>query len=179
MHLTELEGVILGIISSREPCSTYAVRQRFERSPTWGWSTSKGAVYPAVARLVAHGFVTTVRSEEGRRRSELLSVSELGRQALQRWLLMIVPEMGSAPVDPIRARVSYLANLKPEQRRKFLDDAAAATRTALQVARNAIPDPEAKDAWALEVSYLGVQMQIIAKIEWLKKVRALALQDDA
>lgn len=181
MHLTELEGVILGIVSSRQPCTTYVVRQRFERSPTWGWSTSKGAVYPAVSRLVLRGLLHSERQEQPRRRVELLRLSKTGHEALVTWLLTLTPEMGSAPVDPIRARANYLANLKPDQRRIFLEQAEAATREALAVAKEAVPDPAAAGAWALEATYLGVQMQVEAKLKWLQKlgdIASKAAEDD-
>src|SRR3712207_1221428 len=102
MAVTELEGVIIGIVASREPCSTYVVRQRFEQSPTWGWSSSKGAIYPAVRRLIARGLLAAKREERGRQTSELLSVSEAGRAALVEWICSIGSDMGGAPVDPIR-----------------------------------------------------------------------------
>jgi DNA-binding PadR family transcriptional regulator len=178
VHLTELEGVILGIVSSRQPCTTYVVQERFERSPTWGWSRSKGAVYPAVARLVLRGLLHSERQQRARRRIELLRLSEAGHSALVAWLLALTPGMGSAPVDPIRARANYLASLNPDQRLYFVEQAEAATKQALRTTKKAIPDPAAADSWALEATYLGVQMQVEAKLRWLRKLRKAITPDN-
>ncbi len=172
--LTELEGVILGIVSSRQPCSAYVVRQRFEASPTWGWSKSKGAIYPAVSRLVLRGSLTTERVRDGGRYKELLSLTREGRQELIDWIGSISSSMGGAPVDPIRTRVNYLGNLRPEDRDRFLADAETVARDALAKATLTLPDSEAVDAWTLHATALGVLMQIKAKIDWLRAVRELA-----
>ncbi|HEX8214798.1 MAG TPA: hypothetical protein VF582_04925 [Allosphingosinicella sp.] len=171
--VTELEGVILGIVSSRQPCSAYVVHQRFDASPTWGWSRSKGAIYPAVGRLISRGCLAAQRSSEGRRQRDLLSLTARGGADLVEWIEGIGSEMGSAPVDPIRTRVNYLGNLNPEQRERFLDRAEAAAHEALMKATLAIPDPDAKDVWTLHATALGILMQTKAKIDWLQAVRQL------
>lgn len=173
MAATELEGVILGIIASRQPCSAYVVRQRFEKSPTWGWSKSKGAIYPAVARLVARGYIAAEQVTENGRSKELLSLTDLGRVALAAWIDDFGDGMGGAPVDPIRTRVNYLAFLPPAQRHAFLDRAERAARDALIQATLSVPDTHAKERWTLHATALGVQMQIKAKISWLRAVRKL------
>lgn len=174
MAATELEGVILGIISSRQPCSAWAVRRRFEESPTWGWSKSKGAIYPAIARLKTRGCLTAERVVEGHRDRDLLSLTDTGSRELTEWISTFGEEMGGAPVDPIRTRVNYLAVLPLNQRRAFLDRAEAAARDALVKATMALPDPRAANRWTLHATALGILMQIKAKIEWLEAVRQLA-----
>jgi DNA-binding PadR family transcriptional regulator len=173
MAVTELEGVILGIVSSRQPCSAYVIRGRFEDSPTWGWRKSKGAIYPAVSRLVVRGCLASERASEGRVQKELLSLTPLGRTELLEWMLALGEELGGAPVDAVRTRVNYLAILSPAEREEFLDKAEGAARRALAKATGGISDPQASDHWTLQAAVLGVQMQIRAKIEWLIKVRQL------
>jgi DNA-binding PadR family transcriptional regulator len=170
-ELTELEGVILGIVASRQPCSPYVVRSRFERSPTWGWSSSKGAIYPAVRRLVSRGLISTTPLLTGRRKSELLALTDIGRQSLRAWVLDLEPGVGGAPIDPIRTRVNYLAALEPAERVRFLDCAVEEARRALKVALASEPDPEASDRWALEATWLGVRSQVKAKLNWLEELR--------
>jgi DNA-binding PadR family transcriptional regulator len=173
MAVTELEGVILGIVSSRQPCSAYVVRARFEASPTPGWRKSKGAIYPAVSRLVARGYLASEKSSEGRVPKDLLSLTANGRTALVDWILELGEEKGGAPVDPVRTRVNYLGNLKPAEREAFLNRAEAAAGRALARAAADVSDPQAADHWTLRAATLGVQMQIRTKIEWLRKVRKL------
>lgn len=177
MSVTELEGVILGIVSSRQPCSAYVIRRRFEESPTWGWSKSKGAIYPAVSRLISRGSLAAEQASVGRRQKELLTLTELGRGDLIQWINAIPTEMGGAPVDPIRTRVNYLGNLNPAERNQFLERAERAARDALMRSTLVVPDPEAAEAWTLHATALGVQMQIKAKIEWLRAVRKLTSSD--
>ena len=176
MAATELEGVILGIVSSRQPCSAYVVRQRFEQSPTWGWSKSKGAIYPAVARLVSRGYLAAEDVKENGRSKELLRLTDRGREVLHSWIQEFRDDMGGAPVDPVRTRVNYLAVLSPAEREAFLDRAEAAAREALMRATLNVPDARAADRWTLHATALGVQMQIKAKISWIREVRNLAAE---
>lgn len=172
MATTELEGVILGIVSSRQPCSAYVIRQRFEQSPTWGWSSSKGAIYPAVRRLVDAGFLKSTEVRLGRKTSSTLTLTRKGATELRRWIVDLAPEMGGAPIDPVRTRVNYIANLAPEERRAFLSRALDGARAALAKARDSFADPSADDQWALELSRAGVIAQLHAKIRWLEEAFA-------
>ena len=179
MPVTELEGVILGIVESRGTCSAYAVRKRFEASPTWGWSASKGAIYPAVRRLLSRGYLRSDVERQGRQEVELLSITAAGLEELSAWLLNVSTQMGAAPVDPVRTRVNYLGALGLNDRREFLDQAERIARDALERARNAAADPDAKHSWALEASLVGVRMQMETKVRWLKHVRKIALPPEA
>ena len=173
MDLTELEGAILGIVASRQPCSAYEVRRRFERSPTWGWSSSKGAIYPAVRRLIGRKLLEAVQANRGEQRSEQLQLSELGERALAGWILAFSEGMGGAPVDPLRTRVSYLAALSVDEQFAFLDRAEREVLLALDATWQMPIDPSARARWALEASRLGVRMQVEAKLAWLRAVREL------
>lgn len=175
MSLSELEGVILGIVSTRQPCTAYAVRSRFEQSPTWGWSSSKGAIYPAISRLIGRAVLESRPAEKGRRKSEMLFLTTKGEGELQVWVSSIREEMGGAPVDPIRTRVNYLAALPIGERQAFLDQCEEAAIAALKRATGTVPDPDAQNRWTLHATALGVQMQIEAKLRWLRIVRELAL----
>ena len=172
-EVTELEGVILGIVWSRQPCSPYVVLSRFQRSPTWGWSSSTGAIYPAIRRLKARGLLDHRRDSTGRRKSELLSLSTEGAAVLRAWISNLTEEMGSAGIDPIRARVNYLAALEPGARSKFLDRAEEITRSRLELARASKGDPEAKQGWTLIATASAVVHQLEARLNWLRELREL------
>lgn len=172
-EVTELEGVILGIIWSRQPCSPYVVLSRFQRSPTWGWSSSTGAIYPAIRRLKGRGLIDHRSESTGKRRSEALTLSPLGTTKLRSWISDLTEEMGSAGVDPIRARVNYLAAIEPEERLQFLDSAEKVTRSRLELARASKGDPEAKQSWSLQATAAAVVYQLEARLHWLDEVRAI------
>jgi DNA-binding PadR family transcriptional regulator len=175
-QVTELEGVILGIVWSREPCSSYVVLSRFQRSPTWGWSSSTGAIYPAIRRLKARGLIDHRSDPTGKRRSEALSLSAQGAAVLRSWISNLTEEMGSAGIDPVRARVNYLAALEPDARASFLDRAEEVTRSRLELARASKADPEAKQNWTMEATMAGLAHQLEARLRWLKDLRELVKQ---
>lgn len=171
--MTELEGVILGIVSSRQPCSPYVVLTRFQRSPSWRWSASTGAIYPAIRRLKARGLLSHRSESAGKRKSELLSLSPQGRAVLRAWISNLTEEMGSAGADPICMRVTYLASLEPGARIQFIDRAEEVTRFRLDLAREYRGDPEAKQGWTFEASSLGLIALLEARIRWLKELRKI------
>jgi DNA-binding PadR family transcriptional regulator len=172
-EVTELEGVILGIVWSRQPCSPYVVLSRFQRSPTSGWSSSTGAIYPAIRRLKAKGLLDHRSGSTGKRKSELLSLSVHGSLALRGWISNLAEEMGSAGIDPIRARVNYLMALDGEARSAFLDRAEEVTRSRLELARASKGDPEAKQSWTLLATASAVVHQLEARLRWLRELREL------
>lgn len=171
--LTELEGVILGIVWSREPCSPYVVLSRFQKSPTWGWSSSTGAIYPAVRRLIARELITQRNEATGMRKSKLLSLSGDGLAALRDWIAYMGEEMGSAGIDPIRTRVNYLAALSSNERVEFLKRAEDITQSRLKLARETKTDPDAQQNWTLEATTIGLIYQLEARLRWLRAVRKL------
>lgn len=129
---TELEGCVLGVLGSMGPCTAYVVRCEFLESPSPYWSGSAGAIYPLLRRLAGLGLVEGRPRTEGRRRSESLSLTAAGRDALAGWLLPPLPDVVvGVPSDPLRTRLGFLAVLSPAQRRQFLADAAAGLRRQL------------------------------------------------
>lgn len=171
--MTELEGAVLGVVWSRGPLTGYAVRQRFQRSPTVGWSASEGAIYPAIERLIGYGFIRSVEEMTGRRSGRALTVTAEGEEALRFWISSLADSMGGAPVDPIRTRVNYLGALPPVERRAFLDSAERNARAALAAIRGHDIDPKHKDPWALKASLLGAAMDVEARLKWIDEVRRL------
>lgn len=167
MEITELEGAILGTVAGNGPCSAYAVRQRFERSPTWGWSSSKGAIYPAVKRLITRNLLTVTPSDDGQR-SDQLGIAPDGQQALARWVETITEDMAGAPVDPIRTRINYLFILPPESRRAYLQRVSASVASALKTANDIEFESDSVNGWALSAGRLGLRMQLEAKLKWLQ-----------
>ena len=107
--LTELEGAALSVISRLKKCTPYQVRVDFQKSRSHEWSGSAGAVYPALRRLHAAGFLRSHAKEEGRRSVEF-ALTPLGRRVFSEWLADVERACGSG-LDPFRCRADYWDNL--------------------------------------------------------------------
>ncbi|QIL03038.1 PadR family transcriptional regulator [Sphingomonas sinipercae] len=174
--LTELEGVILGIVWSRQPCSAYVVVKRFQRSTTWGWSSSTGAIYPAIRRLITRGLLDGEPEARTGRKAIELSLTAEGLHSLRDWIDGLADEMASAGIDPIRSRANYLAALEPDAREAFICRAERITRARLRVVEQNPPDLNARDNWTLEAANVGVALALKARLQWLKELRRLMRQ---
>ena len=109
----------------------------------------------------------------GKRKSELLLLSAKGASVLRAWIANLTEEMGSAGIDPIRARVNYLAALDTKARSRFLDRAEEVTRSRLDLARASKGDPDAKESWTLIATASAVVHQLEARLKWLRELREL------
>jgi DNA-binding PadR family transcriptional regulator len=102
--ITELEGAILAEIHHRASHTAFQVRQSFKRSPSEEWSGSAGAVYPAIRRLEAAGFIVA-KPMAGGRGARHLSLSRAGITALDDWVANAERATGIG-IDPFRLRAS-------------------------------------------------------------------------
>jgi DNA-binding PadR family transcriptional regulator len=168
--LTELESCILGVIWREGPMSAYGVRAHFAGSATATWSSSTGTVYPAIRRLRGAGLLEAA-SPKGPRKSELLSLTDEGRAALERWLTDVSAELGASTADPIRTRVHFLTALSPQARMKALQDYRVATRAAIERldASAAVPTTNPVDQ-SERLGTLGALAELKARLEWLEAV---------
>lgn len=171
--------MILGIVWSRQPCSPYVVLSRFRRSPSWRWSSSTGAIYPAIRRLKSRGLLDHRGANTGNRKSELLSLSSSGDAMLREWISNLTEEMGSAGADPICMRVAYLASLKPQARIQFIDRAEEVTQSRLELAREYRGDAEARQSWTFQASTLGLISLLEARLRWLQALRKIVDQQES
>ena len=169
--LTELEGAVLGVIWSRGPLTAYGVRRRFLDSPTRGWSSSRGAIYPAIERLIAYGFVAATADATGRRASRKLQITAAGETSLRFWISSLEEWMGGPPVDPVRTRVNYIEALAPAERAAFLDRAERNAQLALSAIGGHEADHSAHHRAGLAAGLLGAQMDVEARLEWIARVR--------
>jgi len=119
VSLTEYESLLLAIIARDEPTTAYKICKVVERSPTAGFSSSAGAVYPIVGRLKARGLVTAAAVEADGRNTELLLTTKGGRAAVRKWITQATPDQ-LLPVDPLRTRISHADMLSPAERLAWL-----------------------------------------------------------
>lgn len=120
-RLTDLEGAALAEIGRRGSATSYVIAQAFADSPSEYWSGSAGSFYPAIKRLADRGYLTANEGSTGKRRRLDYSLTDLGKAAMEDWLLDPVRASGMG-FDPLRTRLVYLELVSVKQRRKFLDD---------------------------------------------------------
>lgn len=118
-RLTDLEGAALAEIGRRGAATSYVVAQAFADSPSEYWSGSAGSFYPAIKRLADRGYLIAREASTGRRPRLDYSLTDLGRAAMEDWLLDPVRATGMG-FDPLRTRLVYLELVSVKQRRKFL-----------------------------------------------------------
>lgn len=119
--LTELEGVVLGIVDAQQPCTAYRVRQGLIESPSTYWSASAGAIYPLIERLVNLGYVKkSARDRTDGRGRAMLSLSAKGRRSLHAWIMdAATPQVAASVFDSVRARAFFLESLSVAERTLF------------------------------------------------------------
>ena len=111
-RLSELEGVVLGMLWSMGPKTAYSIRQIFLKSPSPHWATSAGTIYPLVKRLHERGLIRAERHATGRREGLMYTLTPAGLKALRRWIGPVPPPIATAvPVDSLRLRLRFLGAL--------------------------------------------------------------------
>jgi DNA-binding PadR family transcriptional regulator len=168
--VTELEGVVLGIIWGRGPCSGYVVHKRFAQSPTSGWASSTGSIYPALRRLQSQALISCEEGGIGQR-GRLFSITPAGEDSLRSWIFAFGGNAGGAAIDPLRARGIYLGVLDGEARQAFMNKAEHQARAALARVTAAEHDSHARENWGHQAALLGVKFEIEARLKWLTELR--------
>ena len=167
--LTEYESSVLAIIGRDGPITAYKVRKIIEGSPAAGFSSSAGAVYPAIARLKARNLIAAEAVETDGRNTELLKATQTGRAAIRRWVLEVTPEQ-LLPVDLLRTRVAYASLLSASERRDWLQAVKAALRDKLaEIEIYATQHSEG----TMDYAHRHAKRITRARIEWLDELLEL------
>ena len=169
--MTELESTILAVVVRDGPISAYGVRKVFAGSSTPSWSSSTGAIYPCVRRLIDAGLLIS-NSPEGSRRKQTLSATSQGRAAVRTWLSHLDADTAAANPDPVRTRAFFLGTLAKGSRLAFVERALGATAEALrQVEQEIAAEREAGvDAIVIEAG-AGAAYELRARQRWLEALR--------
>jgi DNA-binding PadR family transcriptional regulator len=169
--LTELEGIALGIVWSRQPCTPYQVRREFTDSPSTYWSGSAGAIYPLMTRLESAGLLRSVAHATGSRKSRLYNLTPAGRKALVRWVgPPLPPGIVSVPPDPLRMRIAFMTVLPPARRRRFLEEIEKGLREFLEIFERDYNERRVGDPQAELMAHGAVRTQK-TRLEWIRGVR--------
>lgn len=160
-QLTELEGAILEAVEYRGQNTAYKIRRALERSFSVQWRGSAGAVSPAVHRLVDRGMLES--SPHPSRRGQILSLTALGKSALQAWALNA--ELGSgAGMDPFRLRAGIWKSLPAGAQRTFF----AKLERQLSSEIDKLQSREIEDALDRVQTELAIQL-LRSRLEWLSR----------
>ena len=89
--VTEHEGMLLALVLRQQPVTAYQLFRMFEQSPVTSINSSKGQLYPAIRRLRERGLLDARKVAGDGRKSEALSVTAAGREAVRAWTRNIEP----------------------------------------------------------------------------------------
>lgn len=168
--LTELDFCVLGVIWRSGPMTAYGVRKVFRGSPTAGWSSSSGSIYPSIRRLLAAG-LASAGSAEDRRGRQSISITPEGLDRLKLWILSLGPELGTATPDPIRTRAQFITAIPADDRARFVQAARRITMDALRLLEEVAEAHAGDRAQVLDqLGTLGSILELRSRIEWLNGI---------
>ncbi len=134
---SELEHVVLALVSCDGPSTPYAIRRHFLASPTASWSGSAGAIYPLVRRLEGRGLLRSSPRATDARGTRRYAITARGRRALEGWLVADEDALALGD-DPARTRLFFLGALPPAARERFLSGVERAIAAELARLRAAL-----------------------------------------
>jgi DNA-binding PadR family transcriptional regulator len=125
---TNLEFAILGLLSFT-PRSGYDLMHVFESTALGNYSSSPGAIYPALARLEKRGLIEgAVDDSQSLRPKKVFRPTADGCETLRRWLRADITKNDvERRLDELLLRFAFYSQLDAEASRKFLKELAGAT----------------------------------------------------
>jgi|AP45_3_1055517.scaffolds.fasta_scaffold20892_2 DNA-binding PadR family transcriptional regulator len=155
---------ILGMLSKQD-ASGYDLKKKLEKERYHFWNESYGQIYPMLHRLLEEGWaeVETTESEAGREK-KIYSLTDAGRNHLQRWLRQ--PAQDFSMRDEVVLRLDMAADANTALTQGMLErelDACKARLKALQ------EDDEVEDLGDFEqMSAAWSEAYLSARISWLE-----------
>ena len=170
--LSELEGVFLGVVAKRQPCTAYRVRSELKQAPSSHWQASAGSVYPLLKRLEAEGLVETTTDENDGRGRKLLKVTSRGKMSLKAWVMAGAdPELISSVTDPVRSRTFFLDILSARKQGEFLNNMIALMEDYLVETKTRMAQGRASRDVYDYLGSLGAMKVTEARLDWLRIVQ--------
>lgn len=172
--LSELEGVVLGLLTILGPCTPYVIRTALRRSPISTWSGSAGAIYPLMRRLEKRNLCTSIAFKTGKRSGRKYEPTGKGSEALRIWLgPPLMNEATMLPPDPIRTRLSFITSLSINEQKDLLSDAQVIIESHIAHSEKECLQNE-KNGRTLDYCIsLGAFLTSRARLEWIKEVEKL------
>lgn len=110
MNESDLGFALLGLLA-QEPRSGYDLRKVFSLTPFNHFSDSPGAIYPALRRLTARGWVAAEAPAGGRRR-QVFRLTPKGRRAWTGWLRQLpAPHDVVTRMDQLMLRFAFMGGV--------------------------------------------------------------------
>lgn len=163
--LTEFESHVLALIWRYQPTTAYQVRHAHAHSPTLDFALSQGSVYPVIERLKARGLINALALKD-RRRTEQLSCTKAGEEAVKAWLADLPARL---PDDPLRSRILALSILKKNQRAQWVK---SAKDCLLQDLAHVEEFAEANPGPLLDLAHDNARSTLLARIRWLERIES-------
>ena len=121
-RLTDDEGTFLALLLRVQPASAYQLSKIYQLSPVSNFGTSKGKIYPMIARLRDAGLLTAKRTSRGTRHVEQLTCTRAGEAAVRSWLTEIRAEHLLLE-DPLRTKIQSFELLSRIEQIEWLIEA--------------------------------------------------------
>jgi DNA-binding PadR family transcriptional regulator len=111
-EVSTLALAVLGLLA-REPCSAYDIRKIFDTTPMGHFSSSPGAIYPALKRLEASGWIRgRTANADTLRPKRVYRLTREGRRVLtDRVSRDITPEDAQRNLDDVMLRFVFMDKL--------------------------------------------------------------------
>ena len=174
---------ILGVLIDA-PAHGYSIRKQLEETFSKDLGLNDGQLYPALAKLEAHGWIEKeVVEQRSSPTKHLYRVTESGREAFQLWLEGVEHDearerLGFFWRDGFLQRCSFFANLPPdvaaEQVRGSTRRDRAVPRSRLE---SVLADSELREAdpYRRMILEYGVRLQRMRE-QWLEELLARATE---
>ncbi|NHK26862.1 hypothetical protein FF098_002940 [Parvularcula flava] len=128
--LTPLNYALLGLLN-RAPLTGYEVMQVFQTTPLGGYSSSPGAIYPALKKL-RHAGLLTVSGNGASGRGDTLAVTAEGKAMLKAWLLEAPVEGAGVDLPGQMLKFTFTGDmLTKRQQLSFIDRLEKAIDSAI------------------------------------------------
>jgi DNA-binding PadR family transcriptional regulator len=111
-----LRYALLGLLADR-PYSGWQLLKQFEGSLAYAWPALHSQIYPELARLREAGLIE--QTGEGPRGAKEYTLTETGREEIERWLRETTPSRNTR--DEALLRVFFLWLLDPDEAAEYLD----------------------------------------------------------
>lgn len=165
--LTDHEGALLSLVLRHQPVTAYQIGKVFGASPVHTFNTSKGKLYPMIARLEERGLLAAESVPDDHRGTKRFMCTDAGRQVLRKWIGAFPPEHDLL-ADPLRKKVQAFELLTPQERQEWL--AQAQQRLEEKLGEVEQWPPELEGPFGLLVQE-NARAALRARITWLEEAR--------
>jgi PadR family transcriptional regulator, regulatory protein AphA len=136
-----LRHALLGLLADR-PYSGWQLLKHFEGSLAYAWPALHSQIYPELARLREAGLIE--QTGMGPRGAKEYSLTETGRDEIERWLRETTPSRNTR--DDALLRVFFLWLLEPDEAAAYLDREVEFQRRLLDDLERIASSPARDDA---------------------------------